>query len=359
MLTIGLLPSFLKRFYYRRKGASIGKGVRFGLGSILVGSEIKVGDNARFGMFSVTLAERIEIGRDVVIGSFTLLSGREVHIGDESKIDEFVYSGILEGPRSILRIGHNVHIFPFTVINPTMGVTIDDEVGVGGFSLIFTHGVWQSALEGYPYKFAPVTIKRGVWLPWNVFIMPGVTIGEGATIGARALVASDVPPRSLAVGIPAHVAKSADEYPAALTLEEKEEVVHSIFKDFAEYLTYRKQTAILEEAVGGFSVTVKSSETARITSFIYQRPGQSYGKKANAQIVMLSLAPLSESARDEFSSEGVVWIDLNTGTRSTKTTVVVDEFVEFLFRYGVRAKKVGKEIMNSSDYGLRGTSPSK
>ena len=83
-------------------------------------------------------------------------------------------------------------------------------------------------------------IGNGVWIPWDVFIMPNVTIGEGGTIGARALVRSSIPPHSLAVGIPAKVIKSAPDYPKPLNQEERLWWVTRIMGDMQQALRLEK-----------------------------------------------------------------------------------------------------------------------
>jgi lipopolysaccharide O-acetyltransferase len=55
---------------------------------------------------------------------------------------------------------------------------------------------------------APVMIGDGAWLGHNVTVTAGVSIGRGAVIAAGAVVTRDVPPFSLAVGIPARVVRS-------------------------------------------------------------------------------------------------------------------------------------------------------
>lgn len=57
----------------------------------------------------------------------------------------------------------------------------------------------------------PVIIDDGVWLGSRVIILPGVHIGEGAIIGAGAVVAKDIPPYAIAVGNPAKVIKYRTE----------------------------------------------------------------------------------------------------------------------------------------------------
>jgi acetyltransferase-like isoleucine patch superfamily enzyme len=52
---------------------------------------------------------------------------------------------------------------------------------------------------------ATVTIGSDAWLGARVLVLPGVTIGEGAIVGAGAVVVSDIPPWSVAVGVPARV----------------------------------------------------------------------------------------------------------------------------------------------------------
>ena len=95
-------------------------------------------------------------------------------------------------------------------------ITIEDDV------MFATNINITDALHGYdtanePYKYqpmtriAPITIKKGCWIGQNVLVMPGVTIGEYAIIGANSIVNKDIPARSIAVGNPAKVIKSWNE----------------------------------------------------------------------------------------------------------------------------------------------------
>lgn len=54
-----------------------------------------------------------------------------------------------------------------------------------------------------PLVTAPITIGDGAWLAADVFVGPGVTIGDGAVVGARSSVFADVPPWTIAAGSPA------------------------------------------------------------------------------------------------------------------------------------------------------------
>ena len=56
-------------------------------------------------------------------------------------------------------------------------------------------------------KTAPIKIGNHVWIGIGAIILPGVTIGDGAIVGAGALVNKDIPPKALAVGCPAKVVR--------------------------------------------------------------------------------------------------------------------------------------------------------
>lgn len=58
----------------------------------------------------------------------------------------------------------------------------------------------------------PITVGDNVYIGNNTIILPGVNIGNDVIIGAGAIVTRDIPDNSVAVGVPARVIKTADEY---------------------------------------------------------------------------------------------------------------------------------------------------
>jgi len=73
-------------------------------------------------------------------------------------------------------------------INVCEPVVIGNDVGLSEEVSIITHGYWQSVLDGYPRKFAGVTIGNGVIVGYRSTILPGVEIGDNCVVGACSVV---------------------------------------------------------------------------------------------------------------------------------------------------------------------------
>ena len=86
-------------------------------------------------------------------------------------------------------------------------ITLMDYAVLGPKVIIFTASHDYTAIN-LPDISAQVIVCRYAWVGGNTTILPGVTIGEGAVIGAGSVVTKDVPPWSVAVGNPAKVIKS-------------------------------------------------------------------------------------------------------------------------------------------------------
>ena len=95
----------------------------------------------------------------------------------------------------IITLGNNVYI-----TNGVRFVTHD------GGTLLFRDQVPDLEIT------KPITIGNDVYIGNNVLLLPGVTIGNKVIIGAGAVVTHDIPDNSVAVGVPAKVIKTADEY---------------------------------------------------------------------------------------------------------------------------------------------------
>jgi galactoside O-acetyltransferase len=124
----------------------------------------------------------------------------DVHIGQLSSIRGF-------GEDVIVR--QSVHMGRNTTINGIGGVEINKDVMFGPNVSILS-GNHHFRERDVPIRLqgvskAKVTIEEDVWLATNVTVIPGVTIGKGSVIGAGAVVTKNIPPYSIAAGVPACV----------------------------------------------------------------------------------------------------------------------------------------------------------
>ena len=97
-----------------------------------------------------------------------------------------------------LELGRNTDIGAFTYLNARHGVEIEENVQIGSHCSIYS---WSTIDD----KKGKVTIKKGAKIGSHSLIMPGVTIGEGAVVGALSFVTEDVPDNAIALGVPAKV----------------------------------------------------------------------------------------------------------------------------------------------------------
>ena len=111
-----------------------------------------------------------------------------------------------------IRIGQRVFI-GFQVefdTNHSELIEIGDDVTISHGCMIVSHMATSADTplrKLYPGEAAPVRIERGAWVCAGAILLPGVTIGENALVAAGAVVNRDVPPNSLAAGVPARVVK--------------------------------------------------------------------------------------------------------------------------------------------------------
>ena len=83
------------------------------------------------------------------------------------------------------------------------GVTLENDVFVGP-NVTFTNDLHPRSRNAEA-SLLPTLVKKGASIGANATILPGLTIGEGAMVGAGAVVTKDVPPRTMVVGSPARI----------------------------------------------------------------------------------------------------------------------------------------------------------
>ena len=100
------------------------------------------------------------------------------------------------------RLGYKTDIGAFTYINAKHGVCIGDFVQIGSHCSIYS----VSTIDA---KQGPVVLKKNCRIGSHSVVMPGVTIGENAIVGAFSFVNRDIPDDVVAYGVPAKVVRKA------------------------------------------------------------------------------------------------------------------------------------------------------
>ncbi|MCX7826797.1 MAG: N-acetyltransferase [Verrucomicrobiae bacterium] len=149
------------------------------------------------------IAPDVKLGEGVQIYGFVNLYGCK--IGDGSRIGTFV-----EIQRGAV-VGRRCKISSHTFI--CEGVTIEDECFIG-HHVVFINDRYPAAVNAdgalqtaADWKCIPTRVCRRASIGSGAVILCGVTIGEGAIVGAGAVVTKDVPPHTVVAGNPARVLK--------------------------------------------------------------------------------------------------------------------------------------------------------
>lgn len=131
-------------------------------------------------------------------------------------------------PHAFIRIGENCIVGEGTVIRGQGGVTIGDHVLIAPrvqiLAVEHTYGVPGVPVMHQGIRATGITIEDGAWLGAGCIVLDGVTVGAGAVIGAGAVVTKDVPPYTVAVGVPARCVRdyavTPHAFPGELALPE-------------------------------------------------------------------------------------------------------------------------------------------
>jgi UDP-2-acetamido-3-amino-2,3-dideoxy-glucuronate N-acetyltransferase len=152
-------------------------------------------------MESKRVALSVVLGKNVKLADFINLYG--CTIGDNTKIGPFV-----EIQKNAF-IGNNCKIQSHSFI--CEGVTIEDEVFVGHGVMFINDKYPMSTTDSgglqteADWKVVPTVVKHRASIGSNATVLCGVTVGEGAIVGAGSVVTEDVPPETIVAGNPAKV----------------------------------------------------------------------------------------------------------------------------------------------------------
>lgn len=136
------------------------------------------------------------IGEGTRVWQFSVIL-KGARIGSDCNIcaQTFIESNVVIGDRVTVKSG----------VQLWEGTRVEDDVFIGP-NVTFTNDRYPRSKE-YPEQFLGITIKRNASLGANATLLPGITIGEYAMIGAGSVVTKDVPAFAVVVGNPSKVIK--------------------------------------------------------------------------------------------------------------------------------------------------------
>lgn len=189
-LTVG---QKLRSWSYRPLLGQMANDVKIGIGVELAGAQ---------GIF---LEEKVAVDNYVHLNCWNDAASR-IMLRSRSRLDRGVHLQALGGA---IDIGEQTYIGPYVCMagpgNITIGrnCLISSHCGLYANNHIFADATIPIIYQGATYE--GITIGEDCWLGTGVRVMDGVTIGRGCVIGAGAVVTKDIPPFSVAVGVPARV----------------------------------------------------------------------------------------------------------------------------------------------------------
>ncbi len=135
-----------------------------------------------------------KIGKDTRIWAFVHILPKAV-IGSDCNICDqvFIENDVIVGDRVTIKSG--VQLWD--------GLRVENDVFIGP-NATFTNDIFPRSKQ-YPEKFLITVIQEGASIGANATILPGITIGKKAMIGAGAVVTKDVPNNALVIGNPAKI----------------------------------------------------------------------------------------------------------------------------------------------------------
>jgi acetyltransferase-like isoleucine patch superfamily enzyme len=152
------------------------------------------------------LGSRVRVwGSPIVRNEGTLLVGDRVRVVSLAATVEL---SAAEG--GILELGEGTYINNGCSIGATLSVRIGPNCSIGSHTTIIDnsfHSLEPERRNEMPPS-EPIVLEENVWLGIRVIVLRGVTIGAGSVVGAGSIVTKDIPPRSLALGMPAKVVRA-------------------------------------------------------------------------------------------------------------------------------------------------------
>jgi acetyltransferase-like isoleucine patch superfamily enzyme len=308
----------------REHGAVVGDGVVLGEDSVVIAPQVVLEDGVRIGPRAnvrceeiVAIGELSQFGPDLELLCRRAFVGRGIWAGRSIRFG----GGGHRDPWAVLALGDLTFVGDEAFVNVCRPVLLGREVFLTMRSMIVTHNIGHSVLEGFENRFAPVVVEDRAQIGLGAVVYAGCRIGAEAIVASSSYVTGDIPAGSFAIGVPAKATGKARHEPSR---GRQVELGRKLIDDLHELLALRghEVSSIEDGDARGFEV--EGTRVAFTPSF---RGG------VDAPAVVLTLELKGEVP------EGVAVLDL-LGRRihagDGAGGVVLDSVREFCRKRGIR-----------------------
>lgn len=314
---------------YRRNGAVIGEGVVLGAGTAIVAPRIVLEDGVEIGAHSVVRCEEVFAAGEIAwFGESQRITCRRAFVGGGTWIAANVQigGGGHRDPWATFVIGELGFMGGEAFVNVCHPVVIGAEAFVTMRSVLLTHNIGHSVLEGFENRFAGIVIEDRAQIGVGAVVYAGCRIGREAIVVSNSYVVNDVHEGTLAGGVPARPIGHASRPPSR---HRQVELAHRIVEELEELLRLRGiATGALADGSRGFELTgpegpgrVTFAETVGSGTAV---PG------GDGETVVLTLGAAGETPA------GCVVLDLLARRVHGDGGVLTDSVREFCRKRGIR-----------------------
>ena len=233
------LPAADKVASLRAAGARIGEGVDLGEGSLVVAARIVIEDGVRLGpRATVVCEEALAIGELTQFGGDLELRCRRAFLGAGIWGGRSVRfgGGGHRDPWATLAVGDLAFVGDEAFVNVCRPVLMGREVYLTMRSLIVTHNIGHSILEGFENRFASVVLEDRSQVGLGAVLYAGARVGRESIVASNSYVVGEIPARSFAIGVPAKVTGSSSH---KLSDARQRELARRFVDDLHELLALR------------------------------------------------------------------------------------------------------------------------
>jgi acetyltransferase-like isoleucine patch superfamily enzyme len=302
----------------REAGAQIGDGVELGRGSLVVAPQIVIEDGVRLGPRATVVCEEVvAIGELSQFGADLELRCRRAYLGAGIWGGRSVRfgGGGHRDPWATLAVGDLAFVGDEAFVNVCRPVLIGREVFLTMRSLIVTHNIGHSILEGFENRFAPVVLEDRSQVGLGAVLYAGSRIGHESIVASNSYVVGEIPAGSFAIGVPAKATGSSSH---KLSDARRRDLARRFVDDLHELLALRGHTVT---AIEGDGFEVEGTRVAFAESY----RGGTEGPAVVLALDVRGVVP-----------DGVAVIDL-LGRRVHGTGgVVLDSAREFCRKRGIK-----------------------